>query len=214
MGTHKIKVLIVDDYDLVREGLRLLLKAFDDIEVIGSTVDGRMALTLCATYQPDVVLMDMLMPRMSGAAATRLIHNEFPNIKIIALSSSVDETLMYDVLKAGAISYLLKTGTIHELASAVRDAYRGKSTLAQEAASVLISVSQRHQQLGYDLTNRERQVLAFMTKGLKNVDIADQLVISSSTVKNHVASIFLKLAAESRTKAVALAVQHKLYANG
>src|SRR5689334_10121304 len=100
VNTLKIKVLIVDDYDLVREGLRLLLKTFDDIEVVGSTGDGRMAVTLCVVFQPDVVLMDMLMPQMSGADVTRLIHNEFPNIQIIALSGSVDENLMYDVLKA------------------------------------------------------------------------------------------------------------------
>ena len=208
---RKIKVLIVDDHDLVRKSLTLLLETFDDIEVVGSIGDGQMALALCAAYHPDVVLMDMHMPHMSGTTATRLIYNEFPTIQIVVLSSTVDENLMYDVLKAGAISYLLKTGTIGELVSAVRDAYRGKSTLAPEAASVLISVSQRQPKLGYDLTNRQREILAYMAKGFNNRAIAQQLLISSSTVKNHVSNIFSKLGVKSRTKVVALAVEHNLY---
>jgi NarL family two-component system response regulator LiaR len=208
----KIKVLIVDDHDLVQKSLTLLLETFEDIEVVGSISDGRMALALCVAYQPDVVLMDMHMPHMGGAAATRLIYNEYPSIQIIVLSSSVDETLMYDVLQAGAISYLLKTGTIGELVSAIREAYRGKSTLAPEATSVLISVSPRQAKPGYDLTNREREILAYMTKGLNNGAIAQQLMISTSTVKYHVSHIFTKLGVRRRTKVVALAVEHNLYA--
>jgi NarL family two-component system response regulator LiaR len=189
-----------------------LLKKFDDIEVVASTGDGRMALTLCAVYQPDVVLMDMFMPRMSGTAATQLIHNRFPDIQIVVLSSSVDETLMYEVLQAGAISYLLKTGTIHELVSALRAAYHGESTLAQEATAVLIAATLSQPKLGNDLSQREREILGYMTKGLSNRDIAQHLTISTSTVKNHVSNIFSKLATDSRTKAVALAIEYNLYA--
>ena len=211
--SRKIKILIVDDYDMVRRGLTALLKDFYDLEVIGATGNGRIAMALCAAYQPDVVLMDILMPNMNSATATRLIHNEFPNIQIIALSGSVDETLIYDVLHAGAISYLIKTETINEVATAIRDAYFGKSTLAPEAVAALISLSQHHMKLGYDLTIREREILSFMVSGLKNGEIAHQLVISQSTVKNHVSNIFAKLDVGSRTKVVALAVEHKLYAN-
>ena len=211
MDTLKIKVLIVDDDDLVRDGLRLLLKKFDDIEVVASTGDGRMALTLCAVYQPDVVLMDMFMPRMSGTVATRLIHNRFPAIQIVVLSGSVDQTLMYEVLQAGAISYLLKTGTIHELVSALRAAYHGESTLAQEAIAALIAGPLNQPKLGNDLSQREREVLGYMTEGLNNSDIAQHLTITTSTVKNHVSHIFSKLAVDSRTKVVALAVEYNLY---
>ncbi len=207
----KIKVLIVDDYELVREGLRLLIKPFDDIEVVGLTGDGRIAVTLCAVYQPDVVLMDMLMPQTGGVTATRLIHNRFPDIQIVALSSSVDETLIYEAFQAGAISYLLKTATIPELVSALRAAYHGKPTLAQEATAVLISATRQEAKIGNDLTQREREILGYMTRGSTNRDIAQQLTISASTVKNHVSSIFSKLAVASRTKVVALAVEHNLY---
>src|SRR6185436_19468367 len=99
MHARKIKVLIVDGYELVREGLRLLLEAFNDLEVVGSTADARMALILCAAYKPDVVVMDMLIPQMSGTATTRLIHNRFPDIQIVVLSASVDQTLLYEVLQ-------------------------------------------------------------------------------------------------------------------
>jgi len=199
---RKIKVLLVDDYDMVRLGLTALLKKFPDIEVVGGTGDIRMLFALCKAYHPDVILMGMRTPYM-----------KFSEIQIVILSDTVDETLTYDVLKAGAISYLIKTGTINEVATAIRDAYVGKSTLAPEAVAALISVSQHHLKLGSDLTIREREILSFMVSGLKNGEIAHQLVISQSTVKNHVSNIFSKLDVGSRTKVVALAVQHKLYVN-
>jgi len=210
---RKIKVLLVDDYDMVRLGLTALLKKFPDIEVVGGTGDIRMLFALCKAYHPDVILMGMQTPYMNGVTATRLIRGKFSEIQIVILSDTVDETLTYDVLKAGAISYLIKTGTINEVATAIRDAYVGKSTLAPEAVAALISVSQHHLKLGSDLTIREREILSFMVSGLKNGEIAHQLVISQSTVKNHVSNIFSKLDVGSRTKVVALAVQHKLYVN-
>ena len=211
--SHKIKILLVDHYELVRQGLTALLKDFHDMEVVGSTGDSRLLFTLCTAYHPDVILMDMQMPYMNGVTATQLVRSKFPDVQIVILSSSADDTLTYDVLKAGAISYILKTGTITEVATAIRAAYSGKSTLAPEAVSALIAVSQRQVKVGFDLTIREREILAFMVDGLKNGDIAEQLVISRSTVKNHVSSIFSKLSVHSRTKVGAMAVQHGLYAN-
>jgi DNA-binding NarL/FixJ family response regulator len=208
----KIKVLIVDDHYWIRRSLTVLFETFDDIEVVGSIDDGRMALASCAAHQPDVVLMDLHMPHLTGAAATRLIHTEFPAIQIVILTSDVDGTLIDDVLRAGAINYVLKIGRIDELVSAVRDAYRGKPALAPEAISVFTSMSRRQPKLGDDLTKREREILAYMTKGLNNGAIAHQLVISLSAVKNHVSHIFTKLGVRRRTKVVALAVEHKLYA--
>jgi NarL family two-component system response regulator LiaR len=130
----------------------------------------------------------------------------------VILAESADETLTFEVLKAGAISYLLKTGTINEVATAIRAAYDGKSTLAPEAVAALISVSRHKEKFGSTLTIREREVLAFMVNGLNNIRIAEALAISRSTVKNHISNIFSKLAVGSRTKVVAMAVQHKLYA--
>jgi len=171
-----------------------------------------MVLCFCNAYHPDVVLMEMRMSHMNGVAATGLIRDKFPKTEVVILSDSADETLTFEVLKAGAISYLLKTATINEVASAIQAAYYGKSTLAPEAVAALISFSKRRAKIGGDLTNREREVLAFMINGLNNMGIAEALAISRSTVKNHVSNIISKLAAVSRTKAVALAVQHQLYA--
>ena len=132
-----IKVLIIDDYDIVREQLTILLKTFPEFEVVSTASDGRMAVTLCRIYQPDVVLMDLHMSNMDGIEATRLIHHEFPAIKVVILSMSMDPTSIYDVLEAGAISYLSKMGKISEIPIAVSNAYYGKSMLAPEATAVL-----------------------------------------------------------------------------
>ncbi len=210
--TNKIKILMVDNYELVRKSLTALLGSFSDFEVVAGTGDSRIALAFCAALKPDVVLMEMNMAYMNGVMTTRLIRTKFPDTQVVIVSDSADETLTFDVLKAGATGYLLKTGTIHELAAAIRAAYAGKSILAPEVVTALISMSQHRAKLGDDLTFRERDVLSRMLDGSTNADIAKQLTISTSTVKNHVSSIFSKLEANSRTKVVALAVQYRLYA--
>ncbi|MEP6986024.1 MAG: response regulator transcription factor [Chloroflexota bacterium] len=206
----QIKVLIVDDHDIVRYGLKLLLEAFDDFEVVGETGDGRMALTLCHTYQPDVVLIELLMPYMNGITATELIHHQFPDIKIIALTRSAEGTLVQAALKAGAISYLLKNAMIDEVARAVRAAYCGTAVLAPEAAQALISVIQHPNNIGSDLSKQELKVLALVVQGLNNREIADRLVISVSTVKHHISSILSKLNARSRVEATVLTIEHQI----
>jgi NarL family two-component system response regulator LiaR len=209
---HKIKVLIVDDHDMVRLGLMIMLQVFDDFEVVGAAGDGRMALTLCAVHHPDIVLMDLLMPAMDGVTATRLIRDKFPIMTVVALTSSIEETLVQEALDAGAVSYLLKTGSIDDVADAVRKAYHGKPTLAPEVLNVIISTLQHPQKTGYDLSNREREVLTLMVHGLSNRNIAEQLFISRSTVKNHIVNIYSKLDTHSRTKVIAFTIQHKLLA--
>lgn len=209
--TNKIKILIVDDYELVRKGLAALLRSFPNLEVVATTGDSRIALAFCASFQPDVVVMEMDMAYMNGVITTRLIRRKFPNIQVVILSAFADETLTFEVLGAGATSYLLKTGTINELVAAIRGAYAGKSILAPEVVAALISMSQHRAKPGDDLTFRERDILSRMIDGSTNAVIARQLTISPSTVKNHVSSIFSKLEAKSRTKVVALAVQYKLY---
>jgi NarL family two-component system response regulator LiaR len=206
----RIRVLIVDDHNMVRKGLRTLLEEFDDVEVIAEAADGEMAIDLARAQCPDVVLMDMVMPRMNGVDATVNIRRHCPNTQIVALTSFSDEDNVQAALKAGVVGYLMKNVSGDELASAIRRAHAGQSTLAPEAAQVLIRATTRPPALGHDLTERELEVLALMIEGLNNREIGEQLVISSSTVKNHVSSILAKLGTTSRTQAVALAVEHRI----
>jgi DNA-binding NarL/FixJ family response regulator len=210
MGMTHIRVFIADDHNMVRKGLQTLLEEFDDLEVIGEASDGEAALNACREVCPDVILMDMLMPRMDGITATAKIREVCPNAQVIALTSFSDEANVQAALKAGVIGYLMKNVSGDELASAIRRAHEGQSTLAPEAAQVLIKATTRPPTPGHDLTERELEVLALMKEGLNNREIGERLVISGSTVKNHVSSILSKLGTTSRTQAVALAVEHHI----
>ena len=168
------------------------------------------AVELCAKLQPDVVLMDLKMPEMDGATATRIITERCPQTRVIALTSFQEEGLVQQALQAGAISYLLKNVTADDLQDAIRAAAAGRATLAPEAAQDLVRSATKGPQPGEDLTAREREVLGLMVRGLNNKQIAEELVVSPSTVKFHVSRILLKLEAASRTEAVALALQHHL----
>ncbi len=207
-----IRVMLVDDHAVVRSGLATFLYAYEDFELVGEASDGEEALRLCGRVRPDVILMDLIMPRMDGATATRAIRERYPDVQILVLTSFKEDNLVHDALKSGAIGYLLKNVTSDELANAIRAAYRGRSTLAPEAAEVLIHAA-THQDtppVGHDLTEREREVLDLMVKGLDNNKIAETLVVSRSTVKFHVSNILSKLYATSRTEAVVVAIQHHL----
>lgn len=205
-----IRVLIVDDHAVVRSGLVAFLMAFDDLELVGEAANGKQAFDQCAQLHPDVVLMDLLMPDMDGAAATRTIRDQYPHIQVIALTSFREEALVQSVLQAGAIGYLLKSITADELAAAIRAAHAGRFTLAPEVAQTLVQAMNHAPAPRYDLTSRERQVLALVVKGLNNVEIAERLMISRSTVKFYVSSIFAKLGVSSRVELVALVLQHHL----
>ena len=205
-----IRVMLVDDHAVVRSGLGAFLYVFDDLELVAEAKDGKEAVSLCESVMPDVVLMDLVMPVMDGAAATKAIRERWPQIQVVALTSFKEEDLVQGALQAGAIGYLLKNISADELANAIRSAYEGKPTLAPEAAQALIHAAVRPEKPDYGLTNREEEVLALMTLGLSNVDIAEKLVVSRSTVKFHVSSILSKLGVASRTEAVALALQQKL----
>lgn len=209
--SNPIRVMIVDDHLVVRSGLATFLLTCDDMELVGEAADGEQALRLCIQAKPDVILMDLVMPGMDGATATQRIRAECPDIQVIILTSFKDQELVQGALKAGAIGYLLKDATAEELANAVREAYAGRPTLAPEAAQVLIqAVRHPAERIGFDLTNREREVLALMVQGLSNNDIADRLVISRSTAKFHVSSILSKLGVSSRTEAVVIALNNNL----
>ena len=205
-----IRVMLVDDHNVVRSGLATFLRAYEDLELVGEAKNGLEAVNLCHEKQPDVILMDLMMPEMDGIAATRAILAEHPGIKIIAMTSFEEEQLVQGVLAAGAISYLIKNVTSDELAKAIRDAASGRSTLSPEAARVLVQATRPVKQPLFDLTEREREVLKLVVEGQSNQRIADALVISITTVKAHISNILSKLQVSSRTEAIAYAIKHKL----
>ncbi|MCA9904074.1 MAG: response regulator transcription factor [Anaerolineae bacterium] len=210
MSDGRIRVALADDHDMVRQGLKVLLEQFDDLEIVGEAADGEAAVMLCRRLPVDVLLLDMIMPRMNGIEALEAISEACPGVQVIALTSFSDPDTVQNAIKAGVVGYLMKNVSGDELASAIRKAYSGQSTLSPEAAQVLIRATTQPPPLGHDLTEREREVLALMIQGLNNREIAEQLIISSSTVKNHVSSILSKLQTSSRTQAVALAVEHRI----
>ena len=205
-----IHVMLVDDHNVVRSGLATFLRAYEDLDLVGEAKNGLEALNLCRRKQPDVILMDLMMPEMDGIEATRAILAEYPEIKIIAMTSFEDEQLVQGVLAAGAISYLLKNVTSDELSKAIRDAVSGKSTLSPEAATALIHATHPTEQSLSDLTEREREVLSLVVQGQSNQKIADALVISIATVKAHISNILSKLQVSSRAEAIAYAIKHRL----
>ncbi|MCL4264028.1 MAG: response regulator transcription factor [Anaerolineae bacterium] len=202
--------MIVDDHAVVRSGLAAFLLVYDDLELVAEAGSGVEALQLCQEKRPHVVLMDLVMPEMDGAATTRAIKQNCPNVQVVALTSFREEELVQGVLQAGAIGYLLKNISADELADAIRAAHTGRPTLAPEATQALIQATTRPPTPHFDLTPRELEVLALVVQGLNNGEIADKLVVSQSTIKFHVSSILSKLGVGSRTEATALAVQHHL----
>jgi NarL family two-component system response regulator LiaR len=208
---NKIRVMLVDDHAVVRSGLATFLMTCDDMVLVGEAESGEQALARCSRLKPDVILMDLIMPGMDGAAATRQLRKICPDVQVIVLTSFKEHELVQGALQAGAIGYLLKDVTAAELANAIRAASMGKPTLAPEAAQVLIEAARYPaDKIGSDLTEREREVLALMIDGLNNNQIANRLFISTSTAKFHVSSVLSKLGAASRTEAVAIALQNSL----
>jgi NarL family two-component system response regulator LiaR len=207
---HSIRVMIVDDHTLVRSGLEAFLLVQKDLILVAQARNGQEAIAMCAEAKPDVVLMDLIMPGLSGIETIDFIKQNFPQIQCIALTSFKDEELVQGALKSGAIGYLLKDISSDALADAIRSAYAGRPTLAPEITQALIQISMNTPVVGADLTDREREVLLLMVDGLNNPEIAGCLVISRGTVKFHVSSILSKLGVSSRTEAVSFALQNHL----
>jgi len=206
-----IRVMIVDDHAVVRSGLSAFLLAFDDLEYVGEAAGGAEAVERCLAVRPDVILMDLVMPDVDGAEATRRIKEACPHVQVIALTSYREDDLVQGALKAGALSYLLKNVSADELADAIRAAAAGRPTLAPEATEVLIKAATSPAEGQQEsLTSRELEILRMMISGESNPEIAKRLVVSRSTVKFHVSNILMKLDATSRTEAVAIALQRGL----
>jgi NarL family two-component system response regulator LiaR len=205
-----IRVMLVDDHAMVRRGLATFLMVYDDLQLAGEAQNGETAIQMCGEVLPDVVLMDMVLPAMDGAAATRAIRERFPKVQVIALTSFKEKDLIKNALEAGAIGYLLKDVTADELARAIRAAHVGRATLSPDVAQVIVQTAGQPPEPGLDLTERERDVLALMVEGLNNTQIAGRLTVSPSTIKSHVSNILAKLGVSSRTEAVTLALRHHL----
>ena len=208
----KIRLLIVDDHKVVRNGLQVFISLYDEIEVVGEARNGQQAVEQCATHQPDVVLMDMVMPVMDGPTATRLIREQFPQVQVVALTSFDEEEIVQRAIEAGAVGYLYKDVEEDELIDAIRSAREGRPVLAPEAMKALMdrTVAPVESPAVEPLTKREREVLSLVAQGMTNPQIAEQLVISTSTVQFHVHNILGKLGVGTRTEAVAMAIQSKL----
>ena len=213
-----IRVLIVDDHALFRRGLIMVLESEEGVEVVAEAEDGEEAIRKAEDFAPDVVLMDVRMPKVTGIAATRAIADVVPTAKILMLTVSDEEEDLYDAIKAGANGYLLKEISIEEVASAIRAVVTGQSLISPSMASKLLHefnalvkrAEDKQQFPSPRLTERELEVLKLVAQGLTNREIADQLYISENTVKNHVRNILEKLHLHSRMEAVVYAVREKL----
>jgi two-component system NarL family response regulator len=217
-GDDPVRVLIVDDHALFRRGLQMVLENETDIDVVGEASDGHEAVERAEATSPDVVLMDVRMPKRSGIEATRTIKDVLPSTKILMLTISDEEADLYEAIKAGASGYLLKEISIEEVAGAVRAVHAGQSLISPSMASKLLTEfaamvkrrDERNQVPGPRLTERELEVLKLVAKGMNNRDIGVELFISENTVKNHVRNILEKLHLHSRMEAVVYAVREKL----
>jgi DNA-binding NarL/FixJ family response regulator len=205
-----ITVLVVDDHDLLREGVVGTLGNFEDLEVVGEAVNGEAAVALAGELQPDVVVMDLVMPGGSGIDAIRDIRSRWADIHVLALTSFTDGTLVRQAVEAGATSFLFKNVDVEAFANAVRTTADGQSTLAPGVAAHLVA---KPGTIG-DLTPREEEVADYLAAGLSNADIARELHVSVFTVKNHVRSILMKLQVQSRTEAASLILNHRYRIQG
>lgn len=216
MTDKTISVMLVDDHSQVHRSLAIINDSYPDVRVVAHANNGAEAIRLLEESQPDVILMDVVMPTMNGIEATRIIHERYPQINILALSSFQGESDIQDMLHAGAVGYVLKNSSLEELVNAIRVTQSGKSVFSAEVTSMLFRTkaspqdSQAEPAENYGLSERELEVLTYMVKGYGNKEIAQALTISESTAKFHVRSILAKLNVSGRVEAVAFAVENKL----
>ena len=212
-GTEPIRVMIVDDHAVVREGLRTYLELEDELVLVGEASNGKEAADKAPALRPDVVLMDLLMPVMDGIEATRAIKRAAPDIKVIVLTSFTDDEHIMPAIEAGATGYLLKDVSADDLVKAIHGAYQGQAQLHPEVARKLMEQVRQPRKTdrpGEDLTPREREVLGLIASGMSNKEIARELVMTERTVKGHVSNILSKLNLQDRTQAALYAVRNGL----
>jgi len=204
-----IRLFIADDHPMIRSGLAAMVRSEPDLELVGEAGNGADAVAMLPGLAPDVVLMDLMMPRLDGIEAIRQLKASLPDTRFVVLTSLVDPAQIRRAIDAGASGYLLKNASSQELVTVIRSAHAGRRVMAPEATDALIAERQRPTP-GGDLTARERELLGLMTQGMNNQAIADRLAIALPTVKYHVTNILAKLQVENRTEAVLLALKHKL----
>lgn len=209
-ASNPIRVILIDDHRRIHQVISEILGFADDIKLVAQGSNGQEAIHLCDEYQPDLVLMDVMMPGMDGIEATRRILEKHPNIKILALSSFQDQDSVRAMLDSGACGYVLKDGSIDDLDTTIRTTYEGKAVFSTEVTQVLMQSPDQDSQRDYDLSEREREVLKLMAEGLNNGEIAAQLTISQSTVKFHISNIISKMGVETRAEAMVLAAKNNL----
>jgi DNA-binding NarL/FixJ family response regulator len=202
-----IRILIVDDHNIVRQGLRAILRVVPGLELAGEANNGQEALALTLEHGPDVVLMDLVMPEMDGIAATAAIKRDAPGVRVVALTTFADADLVLRAVQAGADGYLLKDIDVHELAQAIRTVHSGRPYLHPEATRHLLQATARPDQPPERLTPREQEVLVLVARGLTNRQVADSLKITEKTVSVHVSNILGKLGLSSRTQAALYAAR-------
>ncbi|WP_102261394.1 response regulator transcription factor [Mesobacillus jeotgali] len=207
-----IKVVFVDDHEMVRIGVSSYLSAQPDIDVIGEADNGKTGVEMALELRPDIILMDLVMKEMDGIEATRQIIEQWPEAKIIIVTSFLDDEKVYPALEAGATSYMLKTSKASEIANAVRVTYSGQPVLEPEVTGkMMMKMRQKNNvELHEELTEREMEVLKLIAEGKTNQEIADELFIALKTVKTHVSNILSKLQVQDRTQAVIYAFRHSI----
>ena len=204
-----IRIVLVDDHEMVRIGVSAYLQAQADMEVIGEATNGQEAVDVVLSLRPDVVLMDMVMPIMNGAEATKAIINQWPEAKIMIITSFLDDDKVYPALEAGAVSYVMKTSKAKQIADAIRETMNGQAVLEPEVTNKMMKRMRNGNErpLHEELTDRENEILLLIAKGRRNQEIADELFIAIKTVKTHVSNILSKLDVQDRTQAVVYAFQ-------
>lgn len=207
-----IKVLLVDDHEMVRIGVSAYLQVQPDMEVIGEAVNGEEAVEKALELRPDIILMDMVMPVMNGAEATKEIIRQWPEAKIMVVTSFLEDDKVYPALEAGAISYILKTSNAKRIADAIRETLKGQTVLEPEVTTKMMQRMRtgNDRKLHNDLTERELEILLHLAQGKTNQDIAEELFIAVKTVKTHVSNLLSKLEVHDRTQAVIYAFKHEL----
>jgi two-component system, NarL family, response regulator LiaR len=203
-----IRVVLVDDHAQVHRIVQTILGATSDIKLVGQSANGQEAIILCEQYQPDIALMDVVMPVMDGIEATKVLHERLPAIKVLVLSSFQDHESVYAMLRNGAVGYLTKGSLAQDLAETIRATFQGKMVFSSEVGAHLVSPPQPA--VNFHLTDRELEVLVLLAEGLTNQQSAQKLSISQSTLKFHMTNIFEKLGVQTRSEALVLAAKNNL----